>query len=78
MPQKSEMRKVAISMDLAEREDGSFQVTIQVLPLFHVVGASKPEALEIAMKILKGHLERNFNVKVRAMHLQDDAGRQSI
>ncbi len=72
MLRKSEMREVVISMALGEREDGSFQVTIQVLPMFHVVGATKPEALETAMNILKEHLERNFGVKVGAMHLQDD------
>ncbi len=48
-----------ISMDVDEREDGIYQVTVPGLPMFHVIGATKSEALETAVEILKGHIEKN-------------------
>ncbi len=72
MPQKKNVRMAVIGVEIDKREDGSHQITIPVFPMFHVVGATKSEALETAKEILKQHLEKNFNIKVWSMRWEDD------
>lgn len=66
------VKRITIPLASEKRSDGSYSITSPLVPMFHAVGEDEPTALNNAVEILKGHLERNYPFKVQALRLADD------
>ena len=69
-----ERRLWQLEILVAEKPDGTWQISCEALPTFHAIGESEDSVYSNAKSILTKFLELNYPVKVRDILFGDKVG----